>query len=91
MNSDTIERKTFLMKELDKVPGKITLIRNGKITDTKPFILGLKERDNLTTEGINLLLQRHMILEKRTTSSMTVQALSYTGKVVRAKYVSYVA
>lgn len=76
------------MKELDKVPGKITLLRNGKTVDTKPFSLGMKEMDNLITEGINLLLQRHMILEKRTTSSMTVQSLSYTGKVVRAKFVS---
>lgn len=87
INSNAIERKTLVMKEMDAMPCKITLLRNGQIVDTKQLNLGIKEQENLITEGINLLLQRLLILERRTTASMIVQSISYTGKVVRAKYV----
>lgn len=88
MNSEIIERKTFVMKELERMPVKITVSKNGKLLDTKTSNLGIKERENLVTEGINLLLLRLLILERRTTSSMNLQALTYKGNVVRCKYVS---
>lgn len=87
MQSDTIERKTFIITEGEAMTCKISVTRNGKPIDTKSVNVRIKERDNLVTEGGNLLLQRWMIHENRTIGTMNLQCMSYTGKVAKSKYV----
>ncbi|CAL8095992.1 unnamed protein product [Orchesella dallaii] len=86
LGENTLERKTFLINEGEIMPCKITMIKNGRTVDTKSVSLGFIEMESLVTEATNVILQRLLIQEKRTNGNMNLLSLSYTGKVVKAKY-----
>lgn len=88
LHDQVIERKTLLISNGLRMPCTIKMFHNGKLVEKKSFNVGVREREVLVTEATNILLHRLLIHDRRTLGSMLLQSISFTGKVVRAKYVS---
>ncbi|CAG7838377.1 unnamed protein product [Allacma fusca] len=87
LKGKSLERKFVQMRELDKNQYfcKNTVWENGAVREERNFTVELSEMKHVISESANVILQRIMILQKKT-GQIELKALTAKGVVVRSAY-----
>lgn len=75
------------MTEENSIRIQISFYKDGELAEEKVSNLSRMEQ-RLVTEGGNILLLRLLMIEKRALGDMELKTVTFTGAVVKNKYVS---